>query len=79
MPRPLRGLSGRVLGWNEVSSWGSYLSGISVLVFLYGIFEAHSRKRLAGDNPWGEGATTFGMAAAFAAAVPPMEHCRASR
>jgi cytochrome c oxidase subunit 1 len=46
-------------GWNAVSSWGSYLSGISVLIFLYSIFEAFARKRRAADNPWGEGATTL--------------------
>ena len=30
-----------------------------VLVFLYGVFEAFSKKRIAGANPWGEGATTL--------------------
>ena len=29
------------------------------LIFLYGVFEAFARKRVAGDNPWGEGATTL--------------------
>ena len=48
-----------VAGWNMVSSCGSYLSGIGVLVFLYGVFEAFSKKRIAGANPWGEGATTL--------------------
>ena len=46
-------------GWNMVSSYGSYLSAIGVLIFLYGLFEAYSRKRQAADNPWGEGATTL--------------------
>ena len=45
--------------WNEVSSIGSFISGASVLLFLYLIYEAFARKRLAGDNPWGPGATTL--------------------
>ena len=46
-------------GWNMVSSFGSYISGFGVLIFLYGVFEAFSKKRVAGDNPWGPGATTL--------------------
>ena len=46
-------------GWNMVSSYGSYLSAIGVLVFLYGLFDAFSRKEKAADNPWGVGATTL--------------------
>ncbi len=45
--------------WNEVSSFGSYLSGISVILFLYIIFDAFAKKRIAGNNPWGVGATTL--------------------
>jgi cytochrome c oxidase subunit I len=45
--------------WNRVSSYGSYLSGIGVLLFLYVVFDAFSRRRLAGANPWGPGATTL--------------------
>jgi cytochrome c oxidase subunit 1 len=43
-----------------------------VLIFLYGIIEAFSKKRVAGDNPWGEGATTLEWTAVLAAAVPPV-------
>ncbi|PZQ16168.1 MAG: cytochrome c oxidase subunit I [Ancylobacter novellus] len=46
-------------GWNMVSSFGSYISGVGVLIFLYGVFEAFAKKRVAGDNPWGPGATTL--------------------
>ena len=59
MPRRYIDYPDAFAGWNMVSSWGSYLSGIGALVFLYGIFEAFSRKRVVGDNPWGEGATTL--------------------
>ena len=45
--------------WNRISSYGSYLSGLSVILFIYVIFDAFAKKRLAGDNPWGAGATTL--------------------
>ncbi len=45
--------------WNKVSSVGAVVSGIGVLVFLYVIYEAFAAKRVAGDNPWGPGATTL--------------------
>jgi cytochrome c oxidase subunit 1 len=46
-------------GWNFVSSIGSYISAVGVLIFFYGIFDAFRRKVPAGNNPWGEGATTL--------------------
>ena len=46
-------------GWNQISSYGSYLSAVGVLIFLYGVFQAYSRKEQAADNPWGSGATTL--------------------
>ncbi len=46
-------------GWNAVSSYGSYLSAFGVLIFLYGTFSAFAKKVPAGDNPWGEYATTL--------------------
>jgi len=45
--------------WNEVSSAGAILSGLSIFLFLYIILEAYQAKRVAGDNPWGPGATTL--------------------
>ena len=47
-------------GWNEVSSIGAFISGFSILIFLYCMFDAlFVRKEEAADNPWGEGATTL--------------------
>ncbi len=46
-------------GWNFISSMGSYISGVGVLIFLYAMWDAFAKKRLAGNNPWGEGATTL--------------------
>jgi cytochrome c oxidase subunit 1 len=45
--------------WNMVSSIGAYISGLGTLVFLYTVYEAFQKKRVAGDNPWGVGATTL--------------------
>ena len=46
-------------GWNMVSSYGSYISGIGVLIFFYGMVRAFRRKEKAANNPWGAGATTL--------------------
>ncbi len=59
MPRRYVDYPDAFAGWNYVSSIGSYLSALAVLVFLYTIYEAFAKKRIAGDNPWGEGATTL--------------------
>jgi len=46
-------------GWNLVSSIGSYISGFGIVIFFFGVFLAFRRKELAGNNPWGAGATTL--------------------
>ncbi len=59
MPRRIIDYPDVYSGWNLVSSVGAYVQIIAVAVFLYGVLEAFMRKRKAGDNPWGEGATTL--------------------
>ncbi|HEV2574822.1 cytochrome c oxidase subunit I [Methylocella sp. CPCC 101449] len=59
MPRRYVDYPDAFLLWNEISSYGSYISGLSVLLFLYIIWSAFARKVPAGANPWGEGATTL--------------------
>jgi cytochrome c oxidase subunit 1 len=59
MPRRYADYPDAFAGWNMVSSIGSYIAFAGVIVFLFVIFEAFARKRLAADNPWGEGATTL--------------------
>jgi len=59
MPRRYIDYPDAFAGWNMVSSYGAYISAIGILIFLFGVAEAFARKRLAGSNPWGEGATTL--------------------
>ena len=59
MPRRYIDYPDAFAGWNYVSSLGSYLAAAGVLVFLYAMVQAFTRKEQAADNPWGEGATTL--------------------
>ena len=59
MPRRYVDYPDAFADWNRISSYGSYIAGVAVLVFLYGVFEAFAKKRIAGANPWGDGATTL--------------------
>ncbi|WOJ88245.1 cytochrome c oxidase subunit I [Methylocapsa polymorpha] len=45
--------------WNRISSYGSYITGVGLLLFFYVIYDGFAKKRLAGNNPWGAGATTL--------------------
>jgi cytochrome c oxidase subunit 1 len=59
MPRRIPDYPDAFVGWNYVSSLGSYLSALGVVVFFYGVVQAFVRKQQAAANPWGEGATTL--------------------
>ena len=59
MPRRYVDYPDAFAGWNLVSSYGSYISGFGVIIFLAGLIEAFAMKRVAGNNPWGVGATTL--------------------
>jgi cytochrome c oxidase subunit 1 len=59
MPRRYVDYPDAFAGWNLISSIGSYISGVGVLIFLFGLAEAYVRKRHAANNPWGPGATTL--------------------
>jgi len=59
MPRRVADYPDAFHHWNEVSSWGSYISGFGILIFFYGMVRAFQRKEKAADNPWGPGATTL--------------------
>ena len=59
MPRRYADYPDAFAGWNYISSIGSYISALGVIIFLVGVAMAFAAKRKAGDNPWGEGATTL--------------------
>jgi cytochrome c oxidase subunit 1 len=59
MPRRYVDYPDAFAGWNLVSSIGSYIAFAGVIVFLWCLFQGFARKRAAGANPWGEGATTL--------------------
>ena len=46
-------------GWNYVSTVGSWISVAGMAVFFFAMLLAFVRKVPAGNNPWGEGATTL--------------------
>ncbi|MEP9350340.1 cytochrome c oxidase subunit I [Xanthobacter sp. KR7-225] len=59
MPRRYADYPDAYAHWNFISSIGSYISGVAVLIFLTGTALAFIRKEKAAANPWGEGATTL--------------------
>jgi cytochrome c oxidase subunit 1 len=59
MPRRIPDYPDVYAGWNYWSSVGSYIAGVGALWFLWVVAEMYIRKRPAGNNPWGEGATTL--------------------
>jgi cytochrome c oxidase subunit 1 len=59
MPRRYVDYPDAFAGWNQISSYGSYLTAFATLIFFYGVFQAFMQKQQAADNPWGEGATTL--------------------
>jgi cytochrome c oxidase subunit 1 len=59
MPRRYADYPDAFAFWNYISSIGSYIAVLGVLVFLVGVIHALARKQKAADNPWGEGATTL--------------------
>jgi cytochrome c oxidase subunit 1 len=59
MPRRYADYPDAYADWNMISSIGSYISALGLAVFFIAVAEAFVRKRQAGANPWGEGATTL--------------------
>ena len=59
MPRRIVDYPDAFAGWNFVSSIGSYIFAVGLLVFAVNMIIAFRRKEAAGMNPWGEGATTL--------------------
>jgi len=59
MPRRIPDYPDAYAGWNHISSYGSYISAVGVLVFLWLLIRTFSAGARVAENPWGEGATTL--------------------
>jgi cytochrome c oxidase subunit I len=59
MPRRYIDYPAAFEAWNTISTYGSLMSALGVLVFLFGVFSAYAKKVQAPANPWGVGATTL--------------------
>jgi cytochrome c oxidase subunit I len=59
MPRRYPDYPEAFAGWNFVSSIGSYISGLGMLIFLFVVYRTFTSKIPAAGNYWGEGATTL--------------------
>ena len=59
MPRRYPDYPEAFAGWNFVSSIGSYISGLGILIFLFVVYRTFTSKTRLPSNYWGEGATTL--------------------
>ncbi len=59
MPRRIPDYPDAYSGWNYVCSLGGFLSGLSILFFLYLVSRLFYDKSPCPSNPWGEGAHTL--------------------
>src|SRR5262249_13268536 len=59
MPRRVADYPDAFKDWNFISSIGAYAFAAGMLVFFANMLLAFARRHAAGNNPWGEGATTL--------------------
>jgi cytochrome c oxidase subunit 1 len=59
MPRRIPDYPDAYAPWNEVASYGSYISAVGIVLFIYIVFKTLTSGERIGANPWGEGATTL--------------------
>jgi cytochrome c oxidase subunit 1 len=59
MPRRIPDYPDAYAGWNEIASYGSYITAAGLLVFFYLLYKTFKSKETVAENPWGEGATTL--------------------
>jgi cytochrome c oxidase subunit 1 len=59
MPRRIPDYPDAYAGWNQIASYGSYISAVGVVLFIYIVFKTMTSGERIGANPWGEGATTL--------------------
>ncbi len=71
MPRRYPDYPDAYTGWNMVSSYGTILTGISLLIFIYIAFYTLTSGRKAEDNYWGEGARNLNSLEWSLSSPPP--------
>ncbi|MEM7123864.1 MAG: cytochrome c oxidase subunit I [Pseudomonadota bacterium] len=60
MPRRIPDYPDAYAGWNEISSYGSYITALGMIVFFYVLLRVFVIGRVrCPANPWGAGATTL--------------------
>ena len=59
MPRRMPDFPDAQAYWNHIASLGYVIMGVGVIIFFVNIVYAFVAGKKAGDNPWGEGATTL--------------------
>ncbi len=59
MPRRIPDYPDAYAGWSLISSYGSYISGIGAVVFVFTVLHAFMKGKRAEANYWGDGATTL--------------------
>ncbi|BBK39607.1 cytochrome c oxidase subunit 1 [Allostella sp. ATCC 35155] len=59
MPRRIPDYPDAFAGWNLVASIGSYIAGLSAVLFLYIVWKTLTSGERVGANPWGPGATSL--------------------
>jgi cytochrome c oxidase subunit 1 len=59
MPRRIPDYPDAYAYWNGIASFGYVVMAVGMLVFFINLAWSFKAGRIAGDNPWGEGATTL--------------------
>jgi len=59
MPRRIPDYPDAFTGWNEISTYGSYVSALGMILFLYIVYKTFTSGERVAENPWGEGADTL--------------------
>jgi cytochrome c oxidase subunit 1 len=70
MPRRYPDYPDAFAGWNFIASVGAFISGFSVLIFLYVLYRTFSSREAIQGNYWGEAATTL----EWSLSSPPPHH-----
>ena len=59
MPRRIPDYPDAYAGWNMISTVGAFIAFASAIYFFFVLYATFRSKEAAGDNPWGQGATTL--------------------